>query len=70
VGIHHPVQRRQREKKLLKIDEVNEQFPVMKYKAWRAQRERPRLYAEEGIAPQTGAILPPISIIIRRFPTH
>jgi hypothetical protein len=53
VGIHHPVQRRRREKKLLKIDEVNERFPVMTYKAWRAQRERQGLSAEGGIAPQT-----------------
>src|SRR5271170_5552466 len=55
VGLHHPVQRRRREKKLLKIDEVNERFPVMTYKAWRAQRERAGLSAEGGIAPQSGA---------------
>src|SRR5271156_5124754 len=53
VGMHHPVQRRRREKKLLKIEEVNERFPVMTYKAWRAQRERAGLSAEGGIAPQT-----------------
>src|SRR5438045_3836461 len=55
VGLHHPVQRRRRERKLLKIEEVNERFPVMTYKAWRAQRERAGLSAEGGIAPQTGA---------------
>src|SRR5271170_5866405 len=51
VGLHHPVQRRRREKKLLKIDEVNERFPVMTYKAWKAQRERQGLSAEGGISP-------------------
>ena len=51
VGLTHPVQRRRREKKLLKIDEVNERFPVMTYKAWRAQRERQGLSSEGGIAP-------------------
>lgn len=49
VGLHHPVQRRRREKKLLKIDEVNERFPIMTYKAWRAQRERAGLSAEGGV---------------------
>jgi hypothetical protein len=53
VGLHNPVQRRRREKKLLKIDDVNERFPVMTYKAWRAQRERAGLSAEGGIATQT-----------------
>jgi len=53
VGLHHPVQRRRREKKLLKIEDVNERFPVMTYKAWRAQRERAGLSPEGGIAPQT-----------------
>jgi Ring finger domain len=53
VGLHHPVQRRRREKKLLKLEEVNERFPVMTYKAWRAQRERAGLSAEGGIATQT-----------------
>jgi Ring finger domain len=52
VGLHHPVQRRRREKKLLTLDQVNERFPVMTYKAWRAQREREGLSAEGGIATQ------------------
>ena len=58
VGLHHPVQRRRREKKLLKLEEVNERFPVMTYKAWRAQRERAGLSAEGGIAPQTNPTAP------------
>lgn len=58
MGLTHPVQRRRREKKLLKLDEVNERFPVMTYKAWRAQREREGLSAEGGIANQTHANSP------------
>ena len=50
VGIHQPVQRRRREKKLLKLEDVNERFPTMTYKAWRAQRERAGLSAVGGIA--------------------
>jgi Ring finger domain len=53
VGLHQPAQRRRREKKLLKIDDVNERFPVMTYKAWRAQRQQQGLSSEGGIAPQT-----------------
>jgi hypothetical protein len=34
---------------LLKIEEVNERFPTMTYKAWRALRERQGLSAEGGI---------------------
>lgn len=52
MGLHHPVQRRRREKKLLTLEQVNERFPVMTYKAWRAQREREGLSAEGGIATQ------------------
>ncbi|KAI9764552.1 MAG: hypothetical protein M1840_008378 [Geoglossum simile] len=32
-------QRRRREKKLMSMDEVNERFPLTKYKVWRAGRE-------------------------------
>jgi hypothetical protein len=53
IGLHHPVQRRRREKKLLKIDEVNERFPTMTYKAWREIREKQGLNAEGGIASET-----------------
>jgi len=61
VGMHHPVQRRRREKKLLKLDEVNERFPAMTYKAWRAQRERQGLSAEGGIANQAANGLPSVT---------
>ncbi|KAL1903604.1 hypothetical protein Sste5346_000233 [Sporothrix stenoceras] len=47
----HP-RRRRREKKLMTIDEVNEKFPMMKYKTWVATR------AEEGL-PTTGGINAP-----------
>lgn len=41
--------RRRREKKLMSMDEVNERFPLTKYKAWRASR------ADEGL-PTAGGI--------------
>ena len=50
VGLQHPVQRRRREKKLLKLEDVNERFPTMTYKAWRAHRERAGLSSVGGIA--------------------
>lgn len=44
-----PQRRRRREKKLMTIEEVNEQFPLTKYKTWRSTR------AEEGL-PTAGGI--------------
>jgi hypothetical protein len=41
--------RRRREKKLMTIDEVNERFPVTKYKDWQAQREAAGLPSAGGI---------------------
>lgn len=41
--------RRRREKKLMTVDEVNEKFPIMKYKTWRAGREAAGLPAEGGV---------------------
>lgn len=46
--------RRRREKKLMTMDEVNDRFPLMKYKAWRASR------ASKGL-PTTGGISAPNS---------
>ncbi|KAI1378759.1 hypothetical protein F4677DRAFT_443246 [Hypoxylon crocopeplum] len=46
--------RRRREKKLMTMDEVNEKFPMMKYKAWVSARAR------EGL-PTTGGISAPAS---------
>ncbi|KAF4555758.1 Ring finger domain-containing protein 2 [Elsinoe fawcettii] len=46
-------QRRRREKKLMTMDEVNERFPLMKYKAWRAQR------AADGLPTEGGVTAPP-----------
>ncbi|KAF8424520.1 hypothetical protein EV426DRAFT_533101 [Tirmania nivea] len=45
--------RRRREKKLMTVDEVNERFPIMKYKTWRAGREA------MGLSPEGGIIQPP-----------
>ncbi|KAK6541203.1 hypothetical protein TWF694_008570 [Orbilia ellipsospora] len=46
--------RRRREKKLMTVDEVNERFPVTKYKTWRANREVMGLPATGGIASADG----------------
>jgi len=45
--------RRRREKKLMPIDEVNEKFPMMKYKTWVASR------AQEGLPTRGGVSTPP-----------
>ncbi|KAF3050275.1 hypothetical protein E8E11_007549 [Didymella keratinophila] len=49
--------RRRREKKLMTMDEVNEQFPLMKYKQWKSTRETKGLPTNGGIAtaPQSRA---------------
>ncbi|KAK5133267.1 hypothetical protein LTR08_008001 [Meristemomyces frigidus] len=41
--------RRRREKKLASMEEVNERFPLTKYKAWRATREAKGLPAAGGV---------------------
>ena len=46
--------RRRREKKLMAMDEVNERFPLSKYKNWVAAREREGLPTNGGVtAPET-----------------
>ncbi|KAL8381404.1 hypothetical protein RB595_005598 [Gaeumannomyces hyphopodioides] len=47
---HH---RRRREKKLMTMDEVNEKFPMQKYKSWVASR------AHEGLSTRGGVDVPP-----------
>lgn len=42
--------RRRREKKLMSMEDVNERFPLMKYKAWRSSRADEGLPSEGGIA--------------------
>lgn len=49
-----PRQRRRREKKLMSIDEVNEKFPLTKYKTWRSSR------ADQGL-PTAGGITSGVS---------
>lgn len=47
--------RRRREKKLMTMDEVNERFPLAKYKVWRSSRANAGLSTTGGIsAPDTG----------------
>ncbi|KZM22174.1 zinc ion binding [Ascochyta rabiei] len=50
--------RRRREKKLMTMDEVNEQFPLSKYKQWKSSRETNGLPPNGGIAtaPQSRAV--------------
>ncbi|KAL8409080.1 hypothetical protein RB594_007503 [Gaeumannomyces avenae] len=45
--------RRRREKKLMTMDEVNEKFPMQKYKSWVASR------AHEGLSTRGGVDVPP-----------
>ena len=49
--------RRRREKKLMTMEEVNDQFPLTKYKQWKSSRETEGLPANGGIAtaPQSRA---------------
>lgn len=42
--------RRRREKKLMTMDEVNEKFPMMKYKNWVHERQKEGLPAEGGVS--------------------
>lgn len=42
--------RRRREKKLMTMDDVNERFPLTKYKAWRSSRENEGLSTAGGIS--------------------
>ena len=44
----HP-RRRRREKKLMSMEEVNERFPLTKYKTWRSTREAEGLPAAGGV---------------------
>jgi hypothetical protein len=47
--------RRRREKKLMSMEDVNERFPLMKYKTWRASR------VDEGLPSEGGIIVAPSS---------
>ena len=46
--VHRP--RRRREKKLMTMDEVNEKFPMMKYKTWVSDRAREGLPTAGGVS--------------------
>ncbi|KAK8181780.1 RING-8 protein [Phyllosticta capitalensis] len=49
-AVHPHPRRRRREKKLMTMDEVNERFPLIKYKTWRSGREKDGLPAAGGIS--------------------
>ena len=55
VAMPHGPRRRRREKKLMTMDEVNERFPLLKYKAWMTNR------AEEGLPTAGGVAVPSAS---------
>lgn len=70
MGNQNRPHRRRREKKLMSMDEVNERFPLLKYKTWRATRESEGLPASGGVAmplsrPATVSnvegVIPPVS---------
>jgi hypothetical protein len=50
--------RRRREKKLMTMEEVNERFPLTKYKTWRSTRAEEGLPTAGGIAPGTAPSRP------------
>lgn len=50
LGAMHRTHRRRREKKLMTMEEVNERFPLKKYKEWRSSRAEEGLPTEGGIA--------------------
>ncbi|KAL9110031.1 MAG: hypothetical protein Q9227_005370 [Pyrenula ochraceoflavens] len=52
--------RRRREKKLMTMEEVNERFPLTKYKAWRAARAAEGLPTAGGVAATTASRAPSI----------
>ncbi|KAK9245858.1 hypothetical protein V1506DRAFT_536839 [Lipomyces tetrasporus] len=52
MGFMRPPLRRRREKKLMTTDEMDERFPVKKYKVWRCERESAGLSTEGGVASQ------------------
>lgn len=49
-GRFRPLPRRRREKKLLTMDELDEKFPIQKYKEWCSHRELSGLSTEGGIS--------------------
>ncbi|QPG96012.1 hypothetical protein C2857_002892 [Epichloe festucae Fl1] len=74
--VHRP--RRRREKKLMSMDEVNDKFPMMKYKTWVSERAREGLPTAGGVSvPPSRAnsireaegILPEIAIVKSRLST-
>ncbi|KAK9354388.1 hypothetical protein V1505DRAFT_393088 [Lipomyces doorenjongii] len=52
MGLLRPPIRRRREKKLMTNAEMDERFPVKKYKVWRCERESAGLSTEGGVAAQ------------------
>ncbi|KAK2592381.1 hypothetical protein QQS21_009932 [Conoideocrella luteorostrata] len=75
-AVHRP--RRRREKKLMTMDEVNEKFPMMKYKTWVSERAREGLPTAGGVSVppsransirEADGILPEVAIVKSRSST-
>ncbi|KAK9451453.1 uncharacterized protein V1518DRAFT_408600 [Limtongia smithiae] len=61
LGLLRPPPRRRREKKVLTAPEVDERFPIQKYKLWRHERERAGLSTAGGVASQMQSNAPSIA---------
>ncbi|KAK9374971.1 uncharacterized protein V1513DRAFT_414370 [Lipomyces chichibuensis] len=60
MGLLRPPIRRRREKKLMTDAEMDERFPVKKYKLWRCERESAGLSTEGGVAAQIPSRAPSV----------
>ncbi|KAK9317275.1 hypothetical protein V1524DRAFT_375209 [Lipomyces starkeyi] len=60
MGLLRPPIRRRREKKLMTNAEMDERFPVKKYKVWRCERESAGLPTEGGVAAQIPSRAPSV----------
>ncbi|KAK9366805.1 hypothetical protein V1509DRAFT_596505 [Lipomyces kononenkoae] len=58
MGLMRPPVRRRREKKLITTAEIEERFPVKKYKVWRCERESAGLSTEGGVAEEMASRAP------------
>jgi hypothetical protein len=62
--------RRRREKKLMSMDEVNDKFPLTKYKQWKSSRETNGLSTNGGIATAPQSRAPSMKDVEGVIPAH
>jgi len=65
-----PPRRRRREKKLMTMDEVNERFPILKYKTWVSTRAAQGLSTEGGVSQSRAASIKEAEGVIAPIETH